>query len=85
MTFKLIHAGVAALALLAVPFAAQAAELPTKGPYYKGAPRSVVSYYNWTGSYAGINAGYGFGTSTWSIAPIADIAPKGMLLGGTLG
>ena len=39
MTFKLIKAGVAALALLAVPFAAQAADMPIKAPYYKGAPR----------------------------------------------
>ena len=36
MTFKLIKAGVAALALLAVPFAAQAADVPIKAPYYKG-------------------------------------------------
>ena len=84
MTFKLIKAGVAALALLAVPFAAQAADVPTKGPYYKGAPRSVVSYYNWSGLYAGVNAGYGMGTSTWSL-PAASIKPKGMLFGGTAG
>ena len=38
MIFKLIKAGVAALALLAVPFAAQAADMPIKAPYYKGAP-----------------------------------------------
>ena len=66
MTFKLIKASVAALALLAVPFAAQAADVPIKAPYYKSAPRSVVSYYNWTGFYAGVNAGYGLGTSDWS-------------------
>ena len=65
MSFKLIKAGVAAFALLAVPFAAQAADVPIKAPYYKG-PHSVVSYYNWTGFYAGVNAGYGMGTSTWS-------------------
>ena len=46
MTFKLIKASVAALALLAVPFAAQAADVPVKAPYYKGTPHSVVSYYN---------------------------------------
>ena len=39
MTFKLIKAGVAALALLTVPFAAQAADMPIKAPFYKGAPR----------------------------------------------
>src|SRR5258705_10420379 len=83
MTFKLIKASVAAVALLAVPFAAQAADVPIKAPYYKG-HQSVVSYYNWTGFYAGVNAGYGFGSSTWS-APGASIKPKGFLAGGTLG
>ena len=43
MNFKLINAGLAALAVLAVPFAAQAADVPIKAPYYKGAPRSVIS------------------------------------------
>jgi outer membrane immunogenic protein len=85
MTFKLIKAGVAAVALLTVPFAAQAADMPIKGPIYKGAPRSVVSYYNWTGFYAGVNAGYGFGTSTWSDPAGTSIKPKGALFGGTVG
>jgi outer membrane immunogenic protein len=85
MTFKLIKTGVAALALLTVPFAAQAADMPIKAPYYKGAPRSVVSYYNWTGFYAGVNAGYGFGTSNWDFPPATSIKPKGFMAGGTLG
>ena len=83
MNFKLIKAGVAALALLAVPFAAKAADVPIKAPYYKGAP--AVSYYNWTGFYAGLNAGYGMGKSTWSVLPGTDIKPKGALFGGTVG
>jgi outer membrane immunogenic protein len=84
MIFKLTKAGVAALAMLAIPLAAQAADVPTKAPYYKGAPRSVVSYYNWSGLYAGVNFGYGMGTSTWSL-PAASIKPKGYLAGGTVG
>jgi outer membrane immunogenic protein len=84
MTFKLIKAGVGALALLAVPLAAQAADVPIKAPYYKGAPRSVVSYYNWTGFYAGVNAGYGLGTSSWSL-PGTAVKPKGAMFGGTAG
>ena len=85
MTFlKVVKAGVATLALLTIPFAAQAADVPVRAPYYKGAPRSVVSYYNWTGFYAGVNAGYGFGTSNWSLPP-ASPKPKGFLAGGTLG
>ncbi len=58
MNFKLTKAGFATLALLAVPFAAKAADVPIKAPFYKSAP---VSYYNWTGFYAGVNAGYGMG------------------------
>lgn len=84
MNFKLINAGLAALAVLAVPFAAQAADVPIKAPYYKGAPRSVISYYNWTGFYAGINGGYGFGTSNWDL-PAVSPKPKGALIGGTVG
>jgi len=85
MNFKLIKAGVVALALLAVPFAAQAADVPIKAPYYKGASHPIVSYYNWTGFYAGVNVGYGMGTSDWSALPGVDIKPKGFMAGGTLG
>jgi outer membrane immunogenic protein len=84
MTFKLIKAGVATFALLITAFAAEAADMPVKAPYYKGAPRSVVAYYNWTGFYAGIVGGYGFGSSDWS-SPAVSPDPKGWLIGGTLG
>jgi outer membrane immunogenic protein len=85
MTSKLLKAGVSTLALLFVTAAAQAADIPIKAPYYKSAPRSVVAYYNWTGFYAGINGGYGFGTSNWSALAGTDIKPKGGLVGGTVG
>jgi outer membrane immunogenic protein len=82
MTLKLIKSGVAAMALLATPFAADAADIRT--PVYKGVPRSVISYYNWSGFYAGLNVGYGTGTSEW--APLTlDISPKGMTYGATFG
>ena len=68
MKFKMIGSGIAALALLATSFSAQAADIPR--PVYKGV-RSVIAYYNWTGFYAGINAGYGWGTSDWSLGPLA--------------
>jgi outer membrane immunogenic protein len=84
MTFKLIKAGIAAVALSAVPFSVQAADVPVKAPYYKGMPSSVVSYYNWSGFYLGVNAGYGFGSSTWDF-PAVKNSPKGMLFGGTAG
>lgn len=85
MNSKLSMAVAAAVALIATPFAAQAADMPMKGGYYKAPPRSVVSYYNWTGFYAGINVGYGFAKSDWSAVPTASNKPKGVLAGGTVG
>jgi len=79
---KILGTALAALAFLASSFAAQAADIPP--PVYKG-PRAVVAYYNWTGFYAGLNAGYGFGSSNWSAVPTASNKPKGFLVGGTLG
>jgi outer membrane immunogenic protein len=84
MTFKSIKAGVAAVAMFAIPSAALAADVPIRAPYYKGSPRSVVSYYNWGGFYVGAVAGYAMGTSTWEAPPV-EVKPKGMMIGGTAG
>ena len=79
---SILRAGVAAAALFTVSFAAHAADLP-RGPYK--APAYVApAYANWTGFYAGINGGYGFGKSNWD-APAVSPAPKGFLGGVTLG
>ncbi|KQZ00187.1 hypothetical protein ASD45_04465 [Pseudolabrys sp. Root1462] len=60
-----------------------AADLPR--PSYK-APIYAPSYYNWTGFYAGINAGYGFGKSDWSGAGgTGSTKPKGFIGGVQLG
>jgi outer membrane immunogenic protein len=83
MNFKLFGTGVAALTLLATSLSAQAADIPQ--PIYKAAPRSVVSYYNWTGFYAGVNGGYGWGTSDWDLPAGVSPKPKGWLAGGTIG
>jgi outer membrane immunogenic protein len=87
MKFKLLGTGLAAMTWIATAFAAQAADIPR--PVYKGMPiRPVIAYYNWTGFYAGLNAGYGFGTSTWSGVPgggSVKPSPSGFLVGGTLG
>jgi outer membrane immunogenic protein len=45
--------------------------------------------YNWGGIYIGINGGYGFGSSSWTV-PAGDTSPgsfntNGALAGGTLG
>ena len=51
--------------------------------------------YNWTGSYVGINGGWGWGTAKWTVAPIPatplaaglsnSINDNGGVVGGTLG
>jgi outer membrane immunogenic protein len=83
MNLKFFGTGLAALAFLASTFSTQAADIPR--PVYKGGIRPVVAYFNWTGFYVGLNAGYGFGTSNWSDPPATSIKPKGALVGGTIG
>jgi outer membrane immunogenic protein len=82
MNLKLLGTGLAALAFVASSGATQAADIPP--PVYKG-PRAVVAYYNWTGFYIGLNAGYGFGTSNWTFPVGTSIKPKGALAGATVG
>lgn len=82
MKFKLLGTGIAALGLLAASVAAQAADLP-RGPYLKAPMRSLAGY-DWTGVYIGINGGYAWGTSDWSV-PVTSTSPAGWLVGGTLG
>ena len=51
------------------------------------APVYMPVAYNWTGFYAGIVGGYGFGTSSWKNAAIStgDFDVDGGMVGGTLG
>jgi outer membrane immunogenic protein len=81
MRLRSIGCAIAALALLATSQRAEAADMPA--PVYKGV-RSVIAYYNWTGFYAGINAGYGWGKSDWSALNV-DTGPSGFIIGGALG
>ena len=63
--------------------AAVAADLPRAMPPAK-APAYFAPVYNWTGFYAGINGGYGWGDSTWDgFASSTDVS--GGLLGATVG
>jgi outer membrane immunogenic protein len=81
MTSKLIRSGIAVLALLAAPLAARAADLG--GPFK--APAYIAPVFSWTGFYAGLNAGYGFGKSDWDFPAGTSVSPDGFLGGVTLG
>lgn len=85
MTTATIRAAAAA-AILIAPLGAQAADLGRRPPppaaYFTPAP----TYTNWTGFYGGLNAGYGFGTSSWnSLVASGNPNPKGLLAGFTFG
>jgi outer membrane immunogenic protein len=56
----------ATTALCTLPFTVSAADLPSEMPV--GAP-VVVAASDWTGTYIGLHAGYGWGASATSIAP----------------
>ena len=81
MTSKLIKTGLVLAALLAAPFAANAADL--RAPTYKAPAYVAPSVPSWTGFYVGLNAGYGFGDANWS--GVLDPSPTGFLVGGTIG
>jgi outer membrane immunogenic protein len=84
MVSNVMKVGLAALGLLATPLAVKAADMPLSRPYYKAAPHASFSYYSWSGLYAGLNAGYGFGTSNWDGLGVSP-KPKGGLFGLTVG
>jgi outer membrane immunogenic protein len=70
-----------AAALAASPVAAGAAVAadlpPSQAPYYNPVPASL---YNWSGVYAGLNVGYGWGKVTNT-----GVDPNGVLGGGQVG
>jgi outer membrane immunogenic protein len=74
-------------------WAAHAADLALKTPVYKApiykAP--VMAAYNWTGFYAGVNAGFGFGRDLTTLSEATSpfnstrISPLGAIGGGQMG
>jgi outer membrane immunogenic protein len=81
MQMKPILSVLAATLALCMPRAAAAADMGLPPP-----PAAFVSpvFTTWTGFYAGLNAGYAFGTSDWD-APAISADPDGAVVGGTLG
>jgi len=81
-----VLAGMSALAMVTMMGAANASDLPRRHAMPTKAPVYVEPGYNWTGFYAGINGGYGFGRSDFS-SPFASgsFDTSGGLVGGTLG
>jgi outer membrane immunogenic protein len=71
---KILLSGVALVALLG---AANAADVPVRGPIYKAPP---VAVFNWTGFYFGGHIGYG-----WVDVDPAGISPDGVFGGLQLG
>jgi outer membrane immunogenic protein len=69
---------------------ALAADLP---PPNMPPPRAPAAYipapppFSWTGFYVGLNAGYGFGNSSWTtpVGSVGSYTMNGALAGGTIG
>jgi outer membrane immunogenic protein len=75
----------AGLLAAAVATPSFAADLPR--PAYKAAPAVYVAPFSWSGFYVGINAGYGWGNSTWTnaLSTTGNFRTTGTAIGGTLG
>ena len=74
---------VALLAAMAIP--AVAADLPPRMPVK--APPIVPVGFNWTGFYIGVNAGGGWGISSFNlpVTPTGNFRTSGFIGGGTIG
>jgi outer membrane immunogenic protein len=83
---KIVLALTSAVASLIVSNAALAADLPAR-PYT--APAVVLPNWNWTGFYAGLNAGYGWGDQTLIVTGAGSgsikTSPSGFAGGGQIG
>jgi outer membrane immunogenic protein len=78
---------VAVVALLAGVGRVMAADMPLPQAAPVPPPVYYPAYYNWSGIYLGLNGGYGFGQSQWSVAGVSsgNFNTNGFLVGGTLG
>ena len=78
-------AGLLAAAVASPSFAADLA----RPPIYKAPAAPYIVPFSWSGFYVGVNGGYGWGTSDWTIEATAlstgDFDVNGALVGVTLG
>ena len=69
-----------ALGALVPAGAVFAADMPVKAR-----PLAVAAYYDWSGVYIGVHAGYGGGMKDWNGPATTDLAARGFLGGGQIG
>jgi outer membrane immunogenic protein len=83
---RLLLAGLGLAAVLATP--AFASDMPGRSLPPPRAP-TFVPFFTWNGFYLGLNAGYGFGLSSWTNtvtqATTGNFDVKGGVFGGTIG
>jgi outer membrane immunogenic protein len=84
---RVLVAGISALAMVTMIGAANAADVARRQAMPAKAPVYVAPIYNWTGFYAGINGGYGWGSSEWTngAGSTGSFDVNGGVVGGTIG
>jgi outer membrane immunogenic protein len=84
---RLLLAAVGILAVVVTP--ASAADMPPSRSLPLPRVPAYVPFFTWNGFYVGVNAGYGFGHSSWTDtvlqASTGNFKIKGPLAGGTAG
>ena len=77
---KASYLAAVALGALVPAGAVFAADMPVKAR-----PLAAAAYYDWSGVYVGVHAGYGGGMKDWNGPPTTDLAARGFLGGGQIG
>ena len=69
---------ITAMLSIAAAGTALAADLPQPAPVQAPAAYipTVAPVYNWGGIYVGINGGWGWGQSSWTVGPASVFTPR---------